>query len=167
MADIENDTFREAVKERHGFADWASRAKAADVPPRVGFLLDRGAMTNLEFLRRDPLPGGGGFRGHRDYFQLDGGKDNVVAIELLETPSTTAAHEALVDILSHCMAMKLIPAIERGVDAGHVGFVGHGKLVDSIYFVRGSTLVRIDSVGSKPVDVGPVAQTVDRQLMGR
>jgi len=161
---VDNETFRQNVKDRHGFDQWTVYAKSADAPSLTDFTLDSDAFPELVFEKRLPLPGGGGYRAHEDYFRMKDAKDEVVVITISHTPSVEAAHEGLVDILTNCMAMNLRPAQEAGINAGHVGFVGYGDTVKAIYFVRGSTLVRIDSIGRDPVDVSHIAEQIDDQL---
>jgi hypothetical protein len=158
-----NEDFRNIVKDRHNFSQWAGKAKAFKGPLCKKFLPKIAEIKGLVLEKRRPIPE----EKHAviDYYHSTDDKDIRFAVTIFEYASVLDAHEGLVDMLSHCMAPVLPRASEKGIKAGDVAFGGHGQLQTDISFTRYNVLVRVESVGPKPASVKELAEKIDKQII--
>lgn len=162
MAENE-DRYREQVKERYGFAQWAGRAadeegvlrREVELPESLIEGWTRESSEPLtEFLRGD--------RAMRWVFAAGKAADaDRVQVTLSEHGSAGDAHEALIDLVMTFMATSLPTCESVGIKAGDVCFGAHGDVQTGAVFARYNVLVQVESIGARPTSVAPFAERID------
>jgi hypothetical protein len=150
---------RDALKERHGFREWAGRSATP---------VDR-AVRKFAFTG-DELPG---LRLERAASREDaqpprlialwrrGATQAVVRIDVFECASVTAAHEYLIDALNEFESAD----IRRRTDA-KFGDVAFGN--DSVaLFARGNLDVLVRKATPQTEPITPIAETIDAVILRR
>lgn len=152
------------VKARYGFDGWPGRERISALPRRR-FALRVDALEGFTHEERVAIPGGR--VSYTDYLRAP--EEGLrLAVTVTDYDSALGAHEGLVFLLANCMAIQVPRAAEKGLDVGDVSFCGEvDSVIESVYFVRDSILVRIDNVGPRFVSVAPVARAIDEQIMTR
>lgn len=88
----------------------------------------------------------------------------LILVDVIETPSLSDSHEAVIDFISECQAPHLPEGKSRGIDVGDISFLSHDEPISSILFARGNLVLSVRSVGSVDVAVDEFAQNVDYYL---
>jgi len=71
---------------------------------------------------------------------------------------------SLIDQLLTSMATNLPRLSALGIEAGEIGFAGHGELRTEVEFVRGNVLVKVLSSGKQAIAVDRLARVIDLQV---
>lgn len=151
---------RIGVKESYGFNDW----------PRVSALqnsLHRSfhggvALDGFERKQRYPVPDQRNT--YIDVYQSLGNPDVGLNVWIAEYGDASQAREGLIDQLMTSMATNLPRLSALGIEAGEVGFAGHGELRTEVEFVRGHVLVKVLSSGKQAIAVDRLARVIDLQV---
>ena len=91
----------------------------------------------------------------------------LVRVNVVETADWRAAQKHLLRMLSHCMKPDLPRGTGRLTTLGDIEFVARAPesdLAAAVQFVRGNSVVSVNSVGSMTIDVSDIAVRVDRLL---
>ncbi|MCC6407965.1 MAG: hypothetical protein IT453_12445 [Planctomycetes bacterium] len=147
----------EALKREHGFEAW--RAKSSFPQPLRGFELREGELQGWRLARLDRRATA---TPPRTTWLFARGPDELLRVDVIESPSVAAAHEELVRTLGEFQA-PLLGRQETPV-AGDVAFVLAGSDA-SVLFARGNVLVLVRNGGRKLVDATAAARTVDARLI--
>lgn len=155
--------FRDAIKEAYGFSEWGERARNVATPLSRGFLPKTEEIAEHELEERVPFPDQR--NAFIDYYRGVADPDVRFAVTVVEHATVEQAHEGLVDLLSTCMAPSLPRIEEKGIDAGDVGFAGHGDLQRAAFFARSNILIQVESVGARQISVKGLAELIDQQIL--
>lgn len=157
--------FREAVKERYRFSEWAGRVEGEESVVRRDVRLPDGLVEGWSVERTHDLSEMMGVPAARHvYARTDEGGRERVMVKLFEHASVLEAHEALIDLLMSSMAPSLPPCGEVGVRAGDVCFGSHGDVQTGVVFARHNVVVHVRSIGARVVSVAPFAEAIDGLL---
>jgi len=156
----------EGAKKRFDFEAWPRRVGAAAELRTRGLALFEVPSENWVFERRVAQDA----RVYTDYFHEAAHPEHRIMVRVSELEDHGAALAALLELLSHSMAVTL-PRF-GGSDGrteepkvGDVAFRGHSELVTVVFFVRHNVLGDVRSIGDEPVSVLPFATVVDRQIL--
>jgi hypothetical protein len=144
------------LKERYGFDDWRGRDERLIRKP-----LPELRDADLELESRDPIDGEP--YAFIDFYRLRS-RPARIAVTIVEHPSVSVAHEALLHILALVMAPQLPSCEERGLRIGDACFCSLGEMLEIVFFVRANVLVRVENVGREQVDLRDIATRLDELL---
>lgn len=157
--------FREAVKERYRFSEWAGRVEGEEGVTRRDVRLPDDLVEAWSVERTHDLSEMVEGPAARYVYARTGddGRERVM-VKLYEHGSVLEAHEALIDLLMSSMAPSLPPCAEVGIRAGDVCFGSHGEVRTGVMFARHNVLVHVQSIGARAVSVAPFAAAIDELL---
>lgn len=89
--------------------------------------------------------------------------ERLLRVDLFECDSRPSAQDLLIDLLGQVQ----VPDFQRGPgpEVGDVSF--HARRGQYLVFARANVVVALGAAGEKPVDVAPLGQGVDAQLVAR
>lgn len=158
---MDQQAWLDGARERFDFERWPRRVGAAALPRARRFALMLEPEAEGWILERRLAHGENGYA---DYFQQVGQPAHRVMVRVTELQDHDQALLALLDLLSHSMAITLPRLEAREAEVGDVAFRGRDDQVSSLFFVRHNILIDLRSIGEEPVSVLPLAGPVDRQI---
>jgi hypothetical protein len=166
MTRSEDAVYREEVKRRYGFAGWAGARRRSEAGLCLGFIIPVRELRNLALEETEKLPPVSRERRAVRFIYRGAGARAVERAVVLaqECDSLIDAHEALIDLVMTYMAPSLPRCVSFGLAIGDICFGSHGKPQMSLLFSRDNMLIRVDSVGIRPLPVAEVAETIDRLI---
>ncbi len=156
----------DAAKDRFDFATWPRRTGAAAEARTRGLALIELPDIDWVFERRVAH----GAQTYTDYFREVSRPEHRIMVRVTELEDHEAALLALLELLSHSMAVTL-PRLggpdsrSDEPDVGDVAFRGYGELITAVFFVRHNVLGDVRSIGDEPVSVVSFATVTDRQIL--
>jgi hypothetical protein len=149
---------RDALKDRHGYREWAGKSSTPDRSVR-DLSLTAGELPGLRLERADRRADTQPPR--LTSFWSRAGTQAVVRIDFFECASVADAHEYLIDVLNEFESA----AIVRRTDVA-IGDVAFGT--DSVVlFARSNVVVLVRKATPQTETVAPIAQAVDALILGR
>ncbi len=159
----ESNIFRESVKSKYGFADWAGRSKSFSGNLCRRFMPVRQEFDGYEFESRKAYPG---FRhAFTENYRNISNTNVVIAVSIIEFDTILGAHDEIINRLSHCMATGIPKIEEKGINAGDIGFAGHAEVQSSLFFSRYNVFVHVHNVGEENVSIKEFAEKLDQQIL--
>lgn len=148
------------IKKFYDFESWPANSivEAGEIP--VNFRLDE--EPGFKLLNRFPVfyP-----MSYEDMYQSDEDEEVCISVKVFNCTSFEKAKEQLVDHLSQCSAMD-IPQITEKMDAfsADIAFGAADGSGYAIAAVRGNTLLVIDNIGLKSVDLIPFYRMIHEKI---
>lgn len=99
--------------------------------------------------------------------KTEGDEEELIKIDVVESPSWRQAHETLLELLGKYQALQLPEAASRNIEIGDVAFVGFGETIQSAIFARANMIVRIHGVGKQDVSIVNTAKQIDELFVSR
>ncbi|MEN8184144.1 MAG: hypothetical protein ABFS46_16585 [Myxococcota bacterium] len=163
----QDQEYREAVKERYRFSEWAGTVRGDAAVRRQNVELPDFVVGGWTIERAESLTErieGVVAATRYVYAQDEAARGRRVMVRVYEYDSPLASHEGLIDVVMTLMAPSLPTCADLGIEAGDVCFGSRGDPPTGAVFSRYNVLVHVESIGARPVSVAPFVQAVDAIL---
>jgi hypothetical protein len=98
------------------------------------------------------------------YWQEDANPQEAIKVDVIEAPDWISAQRFLLTDLQSRMGINLPEASRKKIAVGDVAYVSDSELTQSIVFSRANLVIKVNSIGRKPIDVTPAAEAIDKLL---
>jgi hypothetical protein len=155
---------RAVVKETHNFEMWTDRMKNREVGLVVGFILTDKDIPEWKLIKKEEeeIAEVGGKRTWYLWKNPKSKEEELISIDIVETNSIQAAHEAIIDYIMSCQRPEFPPGESLGLEIGDVVFgVGEKEMPTGAIFARNNLMISVRSVGMKDVSVKDITLHLD------
>jgi hypothetical protein len=150
----------EPLRQRYSFADWAGQSSLPESLVVIGFFLGASELPDWQRYRVERFDGAQTRRTQSTWTRAEGA-DELLRVDLLECPSRTVAHEALLHAIGEFQSAALA---RQQIGVGDIAF-GNGDF--AVVFARGNLVAMLRSAGRRLVPVVGVSRELDQRLTSR
>ncbi|XCP83999.1 hypothetical protein ABXS75_13070 [Roseburia hominis] len=150
-------------EQTYGFSSWPAKSAVVkgDIPVNCRLDARQGLLHMVRYAM--PYP-----KSYEDVYQAEGDKDIRISVKVINCASYTEAKKQLMQDLLACSAYSL-PRVTDQIAEGtyDVAYCAADNSARAISAVRGNAVIHIHNIGIRDMDLSPVYQAFEEEILSR